>query len=84
MVPLGMETSSGLDFTPRAKEELSAGTVSDNTEIKKKLDLSEKRIEALIDAMEVQNTLLRELARKIDPGTEMDKKSLKMKVSTVD
>ena len=84
MLLLGMKTSSGLDFTPRAKEEPSPGVVLDYTEIKKKLDLTEKRVEALVDMMEVQNALLRELVKKIDRGTKMDKKSMEMEGSTVE
>ena len=84
MLFLGMKTSSGLDFTPRAKEEPSPGVVLDYTEIKKKLDLTEKRVEALVDMMEVQNALLRELVKKIDRGTKMDKKSMEMEGSTVE
>ena len=84
MLLLGMEISSGLDFTPRAKEEPFSGVVLDYTEIKKKLDLTEKRVEALVDMMEVQNALLRELVKKIDRGTKMDKKSMEMEGSTVE
>ena len=84
MLLLGMKTSSGLDFTPRAKEEPSPGVVLDYTEIKKKLDLTEKRIETLVDTMEAQNALLRELVKRIDPGTKMDEKSMEMKGSTVE
>ena len=84
MLLLGMKTSSGLDFTPRAKEEPSPGVVLDYTEIKKKLDLTEKRVETLVHTMEAQNALLRELVKKIDPGTKMDKKSMEMEGSTVE
>lgn len=84
MLLLGMKTSSGLDFSPRAKEEPSPGVVLDYTEIKKKLDLTEKRVETLVDMMEVQNALLRELVKKIDRGTKMDKKSMEMEGSTVE
>ena len=84
MLLLGMKTSSGLDFTPRAKEEPSPGVVLDYTEIKKKLDLTEKRVETLVDMMEVQNALLRESVKKIDRGTKMDKKSMEMEGSTVE
>ena len=84
MLLLGMKTSSGLDFTPRAKEEPFSGVVLDYTEIKKKLDLTEKRVETLVHTMEAQNALLRELVKKIDPGTKMDKKSMEMEGSTVE
>ena len=87
MLLLGMKTSihpSGLDFTPRAKEEPFSGVVLDYTEIKKKLNLNEKRVETLVDTMEAQNALLRELVKRIDPGTKMDEKSMEMKGSTVE
>jgi len=84
MVLLGMKTSSGLDFTPRAKEEPSPGVVLDYTEIKKKLHLTEKRVETLVHTMEAQNALLRELVKKIDPGTKMNEKSMEMEGSTVE
>ena len=84
MLLLGMKTSSGLDFTPRAKEEPFSGVVLGYTEIKKKLDLTEKRVETLVDTMEAQNALLRELVKKIDPGTKMDEESMEMEGSTVE
>ena len=84
MLLLGMKTSSGLDFTPRAKEEPSPAVVLDYTEIKKKLDLTEKRVETLVDTMEAQNALLEELVKKIDPGTKMNEKSMEMEGPTVE
>ena len=74
MTFLRIENSSDLDFSPRAKEEQSHLS-AEYTEVTKKLDKTEKRVKTLVDAMEKQNALLKRLARKIDPGAEMDEHS---------
>ena len=75
MALVGMDISSDLDFFPRAKEEQSHLSAEYN-EVTKKLHKTEKRVKTLVDAMEKQNALLERLARKIDPGAEMDENSL--------
>ena len=74
MTFLRIETSSDLDFAPRAKEEQSHLS-AEYTEVTKQLHKTEKRVKQLLDAIEAQNTLLRSSARKINPGAEMDKHS---------
>ena len=74
MVYLGMKNVSGLDFGLPANEVDS--DLSEYTEVKKQLDKTKKRVKTLVNVIEAQNTLLRRLARKIDPEAEMDARSL--------
>lgn len=74
MARLGIKHFSRLDFGLPANEEDS--NVSEYTEVIKQLDKTKKRVKTLVNVIEVQNALLRRLARKIDPEAEMDARSL--------
>ena len=52
--------------------EVEKYSLSEYAEIKKQLVKTKKRVKRLVNALEAQNTLLRRLARKIDPEAEMD------------
>ena len=73
MAFLGMK-KKGLDFGLPATEVDS--DLSEYTEVRKQLDKTKKRVKTLVNVIEAQNTLLRRLARKIDPEAEMDARSL--------
>ena len=49
---------------------------SEYAEIRKQLVKSKKRFKRLVNVLEAQNTVLRRLARKIDPEVEMDEGNL--------
>lgn len=74
MARLGIKKSSNLDLDFLADEEDS--NLSEYAEVKKQLDKTKKRLKTLVNVIDVQNTLLRRLAAKIDPGAEMDARSL--------
>ena len=74
MAFLGMHNFSKLDFGLPANEVDS--DLSEYTEVKKQLDKTKKRVKTLVNVIEAQNTLLRRLARKIDPDAELDARSL--------
>lgn len=78
---LGMKNMFSLDFGLTAEEEQSH--LSEYTEVRKQLDKTKKRLKTLVRANEAQLTLLRGLARKIDPETEVDWQSLDEIKSTV-
>ena len=52
--------------------EVEKSSLSEYAEIKKQLVKTKKRVRRLVNVLEAQNTLLRRLARKIDPEAEMD------------
>ena len=60
-----MKESSKLDSCLPTNEEDSNS--SEFTEVRKQLDKTKKRIKTLVNIIDAQNTLLRRLARKIDP-----------------
>ena len=74
MAFLGMQNFSKLDFGLPAHEIDS--DLSEYTEVRKQLDKTKKRVKTLVNVVEAQNTLLRRLARKIDPEAELDARSL--------
>ena len=55
---------------PSTEEEKSS--LSEYAEIKKQLVKTKKRVKRLVNVLEAQNTLLRRLARRIDPEADMD------------
>ena len=67
---LGIKKSSKLDFGLPADEEDSSS--SEHGEVRKQLHKTKRRLKTLVNVIEAQNILLRRLARKIDPGAEMD------------
>ena len=71
---IGVKRTSKLDFGLPSEEEDS--NLSEYTEVRKQLDKTKKRIKTLVNVIDAQNTLLRRLARKIDPGDEIDARSL--------
>ena len=50
--------------------------LSEYAEIRKQLVKTKKRFKRLVNVLEAQNTVLRRLARKIDPDAEMDEGNL--------
>lgn len=74
MAYLGMKNFSGLDLGFPANEVES--DLSEYSEVRKQLDKTKKRVKTLVNVIEAQNTLLRRLARKIDPDAEIDGRSL--------
>lgn len=72
MALLGMKNLFKQDFGLPAEEEHSH--LSDDTDVRNKLDKTKKRLKTLVRASEVQIALLRGLARKI--GSEIDEQSL--------
>lgn len=78
---LGMKNMFTLDFGLPAEEERSHS--SEYTEVKKELGKTKKRIKTLVRSSEAQIALLRGLVRKIDPGGELDERSLDEIGSTV-
>ena len=74
MAFLGIKSFSRLDFGLPANDKDS--DLSEYTEVRKQLDKTKKRVKTLVNVIEAQNTLLRRLARKIDPEDEMDARSL--------
>ena len=71
---IGVKRTSKLDLGLPSEEEDS--NLSEYTEVRKQLDKTKKRIKTLVNVIDAQNTLLRRLARKIDPGDEIDARSL--------
>lgn len=71
---LGIRHSSKLDFGLPVEE--GDSNLDDYNHVKKQLDKTKKRIKTLVNVIDAQNTLLRRLARKIDPVGEMDSHSL--------
>ena len=74
MALLGMKNMFTLEFGLPAEEEHFH--LSEYTEVRKQLDKTKKRLKTLVRVSKVQNALLRGLAKKIDPGTEIDEQSL--------
>ncbi len=70
-----------LDFGLPAEEEQSH--LSEYTEVRRQLDKTKKRLKTLVKANEAQLTLLKGLAKKIDPETDMDWQGLDEIRSTV-
>lgn len=60
-----MKESSKLDSGLPTNEEDSNS--SEFTEVRKQLDKTKKRIKTLVNVIDAQNTLMRRLARRIDP-----------------
>lgn len=71
---LGIRHSSKLDFGLPVEE--GDSNLYDYNQVKKQLDKTKKRIKTLVNVIDAQNTLLRRLARKIDPVGEMDSHNL--------
>ena len=71
---LGFKNSSKLDFGLPADP--GDSTLTEYDQFKKQLDKTKKRVKTLVNVIDVQNTLLKRLARKIDPGGEIDSQSL--------
>lgn len=69
-----MKNFSALNFGLPTEEEQS--NLSEYAEVRKQLDKTKKRVKRLVNVIEAQNTLLRGLARRIDPEAEMDEGSL--------
>ena len=74
MARLGIKKSSKHDFGLHSDEQ--DYNLSEYTEVRKQLDKTKKRIKTLVNVIDAQNTLLRRLARKIDPEAEIDSRSL--------
>ena len=74
MAWLGIKNSSKLDFGLPADP--GDSNLSEYNQVRKQLDKTKRRIKTLVNVIDAQNTLLRRLARKIDPGGEMDSSSL--------
>lgn len=74
MALLGIKYFSKRDFGLPGNEKDS--DLSEYNEVRKQLDKTKKRVKTLVNVIEAQNTLLRRLARKIDPEAEMDARSL--------
>lgn len=74
MVLLGIKYFSKRDFGLPGNEKDS--DQSEYNEVRKQLDKTKKRVKTLVNVIEAQNTLLRRLAKKIDPEAEMDARSL--------
>ena len=71
---LGMKDFFALNSGLPTEEEQSS--LSEYAEIKKQLVKTKKRVKRLVNVLEAQNTMLRRLARKIDPEAEMDEGNL--------
>ena len=69
-----MKNLFGLNSGLPIEEEQS--DLSEYAEIRKQLVKSKKRFKRLVNVLEAQNTVLRRLARKIDPEVEMEEGDL--------
>ena len=58
--------------------------MTEYTEVRQQLDRTRKKVKTLVNVIEFQNTLLKRLVTKIDPGAEMDARSLDDVKPTVD
>lgn len=71
---LGIQDFFALNSGLPTEEEKSS--LSEYAEIKKQLVKTKKRVKRLVNVLETQNTVLRRLARKIDPEAEEDEENL--------